>query len=522
VRLCLSLAAWFALGASAWAQSATQMVPAPSQVEPPVITPPSGGGRIALPQVPAGAQIPAQAKKLSFKLLGFDVSGEFAELAPARHQIEAPLVGKRITVADVFEFADRLQQVYVRAGYPLARVVILPQEFETSARIKLRVIDGFVERMDLGALSPNVRDRVAAVLAPLAHRTHLKQSELERQLLIAGEAPGLVLNAVFAAGKEVGGSVLVLAGRYRPVSASVYTDNALPAVFGTGQVVTSVSLNSLLGAGEQMTLSAAGLPDKDFVTKFPTRRYLSGTFSIPLGIDGWNLEFGGTGPFPAHPGHRAVPPSDHPGRVAAGTGPNSALALALVGENVRRSGERGAMSRRKTERLLSLVVCLLSTRRFLTAEQIRQAVAGYPEQPEAFKRMFERDKEELRELGIPLETGPINPLDGEDTGYRVQRQVYELPELVLEPDEAAVLGLAARVWHNAELAGAAAGAGVSVALRVQGFFPNAAVTVLAAATATVAFLAVTFLTDGGDLRAVTTPLLRRFGRGRPPGTGEPQ
>jgi proteasome accessory factor B len=116
------------------------------------------------------------------------------------------------------------------------------------------------------------------------------------------------------------------------------------------------------------------------------------------------------------------------------------------------------MSRRKTERLLSLVVCLLSTRRYLTAEQIRQAVAGYPEQSEAFKRMFERDKEELRELGIPLETGPISPLDGEDTGYRVQRQAYELPELRLEADEAAVLGLAARVWRHAELAGAAAGA----------------------------------------------------------------
>jgi proteasome accessory factor B len=116
------------------------------------------------------------------------------------------------------------------------------------------------------------------------------------------------------------------------------------------------------------------------------------------------------------------------------------------------------MSRRKTERLLSLVVCLLSTRRYLTAEQIRQAVAGYPEQPEAFKRMFERDKEELRELGIPLETGPLSPTDGEDIGYRVERQAYELPELRLEPDEAAVLGLAARVWRSAELAGAAAGA----------------------------------------------------------------
>ena len=116
------------------------------------------------------------------------------------------------------------------------------------------------------------------------------------------------------------------------------------------------------------------------------------------------------------------------------------------------------MSRRKTERLLSLVVCLLSTRRYLTAEQIRQVVGGYPDQAETFKRMFERDKEELRELGIPLQTGRLSSLDEEDVGYRIERQAYELPEIRLEPDEAAVLGLAARVWRHAELAGAAAGA----------------------------------------------------------------
>jgi proteasome accessory factor B len=115
-----------------------------------------------------------------------------------------------------------------------------------------------------------------------------------------------------------------------------------------------------------------------------------------------------------------------------------------------------AMSRQKTERLLSLVVCLLSSRRYLTAGQIRDAVPGYPDAFEAFKRMFERDKDELRELGIPLETGTNNALD-EEVGYRIPRQAYELPEIVLEPDEAAVLGLAARVWRRAELAGAAAG-----------------------------------------------------------------
>lgn len=114
------------------------------------------------------------------------------------------------------------------------------------------------------------------------------------------------------------------------------------------------------------------------------------------------------------------------------------------------------MSRQKTERLLSLVVCLLSARRYLTAGQIREAVPGYPATFDAFKRMFERDKDELRELGIPLETG-TNPGSDEEVGYRISRQAYELPEIRLEPDEAAVLGLAARVWSQAELAGAAAG-----------------------------------------------------------------
>jgi proteasome accessory factor B len=114
-----------------------------------------------------------------------------------------------------------------------------------------------------------------------------------------------------------------------------------------------------------------------------------------------------------------------------------------------------AMSKQKTERLLSLVVCLLSARRYLTAGQIRDAVPGYPETFDAFKRMFERDKDELRELGIPLETG-TNGID-EEVGYRISQQAYELPEIRLEPDEAAVLGLAARVWRQAELAGAAAG-----------------------------------------------------------------
>jgi proteasome accessory factor B len=110
--------------------------------------------------------------------------------------------------------------------------------------------------------------------------------------------------------------------------------------------------------------------------------------------------------------------------------------------------------------LVNLVICLLSTRRFLTAAQIAATVPGYehdPEDPrdhEAFQRKFERDKAELRELGVPLETGTASAFDAEP-GYRIARREYALPDVHLEPDEAAAVGIAARLWQHAGLAAAA-------------------------------------------------------------------
>ncbi|GAA5154636.1 WYL domain-containing protein [Pseudonocardia eucalypti] len=125
------------------------------------------------------------------------------------------------------------------------------------------------------------------------------------------------------------------------------------------------------------------------------------------------------------------------------------------------------MSSARVERLVNLVLCLLSTRQFLTAERIRATVPGYDgaSSDEAFFRMFERDKAELRDLGIPLETGRRSAFDNVD-GYRIARHDYELGEIDLAADEAAAVALAARLWDSPELAGAAKGA--LVKLRAAG------------------------------------------------------
>lgn len=117
------------------------------------------------------------------------------------------------------------------------------------------------------------------------------------------------------------------------------------------------------------------------------------------------------------------------------------------------------VSAARAERLVNLVLCLLSTRQFLPAEKIRATVPGYTDAPtdDAFFRMFERDKTELRELGVPLETGRNSAFDITD-GYRIARHDYELGEIDLEADEAAAVALAARLWDTPGLAGAAHGA----------------------------------------------------------------
>lgn len=295
VAACVVFSAAVATSIVAQAQ---QFAPSPSQVAPPVApAAPPTSARIVLPQVEAGATIPPGAKALNFKLNGFAIDGEFAELAEGRKALEAPLAGKRISVAQVFEFAAALQALYVNAGYPIVRVVVTPQELDKAATVKLRIVDGFILRVDGSALAENVRGPALRIVSELVGQRRLKQADLERKLLLAGDTPGLVLNAIFTAAKdskEPGGVVLVLTGRYRPVSVSFYSDNALPAVFGTGQVVGTVSLNSLFGQGEQFTVSAAGLPDADYTTNYPTRRYLSAMASAPIGNDGLMIEGGFT------------------------------------------------------------------------------------------------------------------------------------------------------------------------------------------------------------------------------------
>lgn len=96
----------------------------------------------------------------------------------------------------------------------------------------------------------------------------------------------------------------------------------------------------------------------------------------------------------------------------------------------------------KTERLLNLTLALLATRRPLSKQQIFENVSGYSGVPESMERMFERDKDELRELGVTIEVLPIDPFFEDELGYQILAQDFFLPSVEFSPEETLWLAVA--------------------------------------------------------------------------------
>ncbi len=110
---------------------------------------------------------------------------------------------------------------------------------------------------------------------------------------------------------------------------------------------------------------------------------------------------------------------------------------------------------RKIERLINLTIALLATKRYLTKSEIFRTVEGYEGSAETKERMFERDKDDLRNLGITIDVGSFDPLFSDEAGYRIKSENYQLDLGEITSTEISLLSLAAEAWQGAALEDAA-------------------------------------------------------------------
>lgn len=116
----------------------------------------------------------------------------------------------------------------------------------------------------------------------------------------------------------------------------------------------------------------------------------------------------------------------------------------------------------RTERLLNLLIALLNTKYGLRRAELRAKVYHDTSGSDvAFGRMFERDKNDLRQFGFEVETVTDHGWSEDDpatTRYRIGKESNRLPDVQLSPGEWTVLLLASQLWERAALGTAAANA----------------------------------------------------------------
>ena len=105
----------------------------------------------------------------------------------------------------------------------------------------------------------------------------------------------------------------------------------------------------------------------------------------------------------------------------------------------------------KAERLINLTMALLETRRPLGKEEIFANVAGYSGTPEAMERMFERDKDDLRDLNIEILVEAKDKYFDDEVGYRIAKVNFEMPTTDFNSSEIYWLSVAANIWRGAAL-----------------------------------------------------------------------
>ena len=171
------------------------------------------------------------------------------------------LIGVEQSVQQLYNLALSIEQEYNQKGYPLVRAFLPTQELEPDqATVFIKVVDGFIEKLDLSQVPPSQIFRTYRYLRPLIKKKGLKLDEIERKLLLAGSSAGLSLTSTLSPGVSEGGTVLAIQAKHKLISGGVNFDNTQSEELGRQQGQVRAVVNSPFGLGESISLFGLARP----------------------------------------------------------------------------------------------------------------------------------------------------------------------------------------------------------------------------------------------------------------------
>lgn len=234
--------------------------------------------------IPAMPEAPAPAADIRFALASVEVTGSSVFSAATLQSAYAGLVGRQVSLGELYAATNAVTARYAAAGYALSFAVAPAQRIK-DGHVQIVVVEGYIAdvRIEGGKRVPKV---LAAYGERLKRSRPIRTAVLERYLLLANKLAGASVHAVFdpMPGAPKGATRLILKFQQKSADASVTLDNRGSRAFGPTRLDTQVSFNSVLGAGEQFRLR--------LLTALPTRdmTYAAGALDLPLNDDGLSLK----------------------------------------------------------------------------------------------------------------------------------------------------------------------------------------------------------------------------------------
>ena len=171
------------------------------------------------------------------------------------------IVGVEQSVQQLYDLALKIEEDYNARGYPLVRAFLPTQELEPEqATVCIKVVDGFIEKLDLSKVPVSQVFRTYRYLRTLLNKRGLKLEEIERSLLLAGSTAGLNLTSTLSAGLKEGGTILSVQAKHKLISGGVNFDNSQSEELGRQQGQIRAVVNSAMGLGESISLFGLAKP----------------------------------------------------------------------------------------------------------------------------------------------------------------------------------------------------------------------------------------------------------------------
>ena len=171
------------------------------------------------------------------------------------------LVGKSKSIDELNLLANRMTKDYQTKDFPLVRVILPKQELKPDgATVFFKVIDGFIEKINLEKVPKVQRKAIFRYLRELKDKKNLKNSLLEKKLLLASQVAGLDINTAFAQGSVEGATILVVEAKHKLISGSINFNNTQSEELGRQLGILQTTINSPFGLGEGLTMFGLARP----------------------------------------------------------------------------------------------------------------------------------------------------------------------------------------------------------------------------------------------------------------------